>query len=55
MKTKTIWVALFIVLTTTSNAQNPFTNGGFETWVDKGDYQDPKNWYSLNPLAVFDS
>jgi hypothetical protein len=53
MKTKTIWVALFIVLTTTSNAQNPFTNGGFETWVDKGDYQDPKNWYSLNPLIVF--
>lgn len=53
MKTKITSVVLLIVSTATAYAQNPFTNGGFETWVDRGDYQDPENWYSLNPLVVF--
>jgi hypothetical protein len=53
MKTKIIWVVMFMILATTNFAQNPFNNGGFETWVDKGDYQEPQYWYTLNSLVAF--
>lgn len=53
MKTKIIWVVMLMILATTNFAQNPFANGGFETWVDKGDYQEPQYWYTLNSLVAF--
>lgn len=53
MKTKIFTVALLMGLTTTLFGQNAFNNGGFENWEDKGDYQDPTYWSTLNKLVGF--
>ena len=53
MKTKIFTVAMLIGLTTTLFGQNAFNNGGFENWEDKGDYQDPTQWHTLNKLVGF--
>jgi hypothetical protein len=53
MKTKITWVVMLMILATANFAQNPLINGGFETWVDKGDYQEPQYWYTLNSLVAF--
>ncbi len=52
---KKIKLTTFSILLTLgmANAQQQIANGGFELWDTLGNYSQPKNWYTLNPLTVF--
>ncbi|MES2778434.1 MAG: T9SS type A sorting domain-containing protein [Bacteroidota bacterium] len=53
MKRITTTFALLLLLTGYAGAQQQLTNAGFESWDTIGDYTQPSNWYSLNPLTIF--
>ena len=53
MKKITTSFTLFLLLTGYAEAQQQITNAGFESWDTIGDYTQPTNWYTLNPLATF--
>lgn len=54
MKTiTTTLLSLMLLFTGYTNAQQQITNSGFESWDTLGDYTQPSNWFSLNPLTAF--
>lgn len=53
MKRITTTFALILLLTGYAGAQQQITNAGFESWDTIGDYTQPSNWFTLNPLAIF--
>lgn len=53
---KTITTSLFslmLLFTGYAKAQQQITNSSFESWDTLGDYTQPSNWFSLNPLTTF--
>lgn len=53
MKRITTTFVLMLLLTRYAGAQQQIANSGFESWDTIGDYTQPSNWYTLNPLAAF--
>lgn len=46
-------ITMMLLVTGLANAQQQIINGGFEYWDTLGDYTQPTNWYSINPLVAF--
>lgn len=53
MKRITTTFVLMLMLTGYAGAQQQITNAGFESWDTLGDYTQPANWFTLNPLTTF--
>lgn len=53
MKVRLLPILAIIALSSGTNAQVIFENGGYESWVDNGGYQEPEGWFSLNQLTQF--
>jgi hypothetical protein len=51
MKTKTTLMIAMLAFTSIAFGQQQLTNHSFENWDTIGDYTQPSNWYSLNPLT----
>jgi hypothetical protein len=52
MKNTLLFILTVLTSIKVANAQQ-LANPGFENWDTIGDYTQPSNWYSLNPLAQF--
>ncbi len=50
---KIFTITMLLLVTGLANAQQQIINAGFEYWDTLGDYTQPTNWYSINPLVAF--
>lgn len=53
MKRKILLGLLITFISSEINAQQQFSNNGFESWDTIGDYTVPTNWFTLNALVQF--
>lgn len=53
MKLRLLPILVMMVISSVTKAQALLENGGFESWVDNGGYQDPEGWFTLNQLTQF--